>query len=156
MAADFSEWIPKQDACEQLGYTERTLERRIQKLKLRTAQREVPGRRSITVIHPADFERLKQAVIPTTPSQAEEDRKEIAVRPALPVELRQLIASLMAVSPYPPRALFLNLKEASAYTGLSQSFLRRLMDAGTLKAQRDRGLKIPRKQLDELPDRLSD
>jgi hypothetical protein len=32
----------------------------------------------------------------------------------LPVELRQLIASLMAVSPHPPRALFLNLKEASA------------------------------------------
>src|SRR5713101_8121447 len=97
---DFSQWIPKQDAAEQLGYSYRTLERKIIKLKLRTAQRDVPGRHPITVLHPADFEKLKSQVIPATPApRAEEDGKELAPYPALPPAVREFAASLLGTLP---------------------------------------------------------
>jgi hypothetical protein len=86
MAEDFTQWVPKQDAAEALGDSDRTLERKILKLKLRTTQRDVPGRRSITVLHPTDFERLKKMMIPASPSpsEREEEGKEVAFRPVLP------------------------------------------------------------------------
>jgi hypothetical protein len=114
---DFSQWIPKQDAAELLGYSYRTLERKIIKLKLRTAQRDVPGRRSITIIHPADFEKLKAQTIPATPAPREEESRELEPRPALPPAIREFAASLLGTLPYPPRKLFLTVKEASEGEG---------------------------------------
>jgi hypothetical protein len=136
---DFSQWIPKQDAAEQLGYSYRTLERKIIKLKLRTAQRDVPGRHPITVIHPGDFEKLKRLVIPAAPAPIEEeDSKELAPRLMLPPAVREFAASLLGTLPYPPRKLFLTLKEAADYSGLPQTDLERLIDSGELKARETR------------------
>jgi hypothetical protein len=133
---DFRQWIPKQDAAEQLGYSYRTLERKIIKLKLRTAQRDVPGRRSITIIHPADFEKLKSQTIPATPAPIEEENgRELEPRPALPPAIREFAASLLGTLPYPPRKLFLTLREASDYSGLPQTDLERLIETGELKAR---------------------
>jgi len=133
---DFGRWIPKQDAAEQLGYSYRTLERKIIKLKLRTAQRDVPGRHPITVLHPADFEKLKNQVIPATPAPVgEENGKELEPRPALPPALREFAASLLGTLPYPPRKLFFTLREASDYSGLPQTDLERLIETGELKAR---------------------
>jgi hypothetical protein len=133
---DFATWIPKQDAAEQLGYSYRTLERKIVKLKLRTAQRDVPGRRSIVIIHPTDFEKLKAQTIPATPAPIEEeDSKELAPYQGLPPAVRQFAASLLGTLPYPPRKLFLTLREAADYSGLPQTDLERLIDSGELKAR---------------------
>jgi helix-turn-helix protein len=151
---DFRQWIPKQDAAEQLGYSYRTLERKIIKLKLRTAQRDVPGRRSITIIHPADFEKLKAQTIPATPAPIEEENgRELEPRPALPPAIREFAASLLGTLPYPPRKLFLTLREASDYSGLPQTDLERLIDAGELKAREIRKGKakmISRRSLEAL------
>jgi hypothetical protein len=111
MAEDYSRWIPKQDAADALGYDVRTLERKILKLKLRTAQLSVPGRRSITVVHPTDVERLKAMTIPVTampqePHGLDEEQTEIAVRPALPAVLQEFAAAFLGTLPFPPRALF--------------------------------------------------
>lgn len=51
-----------------------------------------------------------------------------------------------------PQPKFLTLKEASSYTGLSVTCLRRLIAAGRLNALRDGRLKVPREQLDGLSD----
>jgi len=137
--ADFSQWIPKQDAADRLGYSYRSLERKIAKLKLRTAQRDVPGRRPIVVIHPDDFERLKASVLPATPAPIEEESRELETRPTLPPALRDFAASLLGTLPYPPRKLFLTLREASEYSGLPQTDLERLIEAGELQAREVRG-----------------
>src|SRR5262249_36577709 len=151
---DFGQCVPKQDAAEQLGYSYRTLERKIIKLKLRTAQRDVPGRHPIVVIHPADFERLKSQVIPATPAPVGgENGNELEPRPALPPALREFAASLLGTLPYPPRKLFLTLREAADYSGLPQTELERLIETGELKAReirRGRAKMISRRSLEEL------
>src|SRR5262249_51633395 len=129
--ADFSTWIPKQDACDQLGYSYRTLERKIIKLKLRTAQRDVPGRRSIVVIHPDDFQKLKDTTVPATPLPLEENGNghEVANYSAVPPAVRDLIAALLGTVPYPPKKLFLTVEEAANYAGLPQAEIERLIDS---------------------------
>ncbi len=47
-------------------------------------------------------------------------------------------------------ALFVSLPEAAAVSGLSQTYLRRKIADGTLKAEKDRGWKIRRKDLEAL------
>src|SRR5262245_15125541 len=151
---DFSVWIPKQDAAEQLGYSYRTLERKIIKLKLRTAQRDVPGRRSITIIHPVDFEKLKEQTIPALPAPIKEGAsRELEPRPALPPAIREFAASLLGTLPYPPRKLFLTLREASDYSGLPQTDLERLIASGELRAReirKGRAKMISRRSLEAL------
>jgi hypothetical protein len=149
---DFSQWIPKQDAAEQLGYSYRTLERKIIKLKLRTVQRDVPGRHPITVLHPADFEKLKSQVIPATPVPLEEeDGKELEPRPSLPPAVREFAASLLGTLPYPPRKLFLTLREAADYSGLPEAELHRLIDSGELKARKTKSwTRISQRSLEAL------
>jgi hypothetical protein len=99
---NFAEWGTKLEASEQLGYSDHTLERKIIKLKLRTVQRDVPGRHPITVLHPADFERLKAQVIPATPAPVTTDHGH-ALPPGstLPPALREFAASLLGTLPYP-------------------------------------------------------
>jgi excisionase family DNA binding protein len=46
--------------------------------------------------------------------------------------------------------MFLTLPEASAITGLTQAYLRRAIEDGTLKAIKDRGWRIRRKDLETL------
>jgi excisionase family DNA binding protein len=48
------------------------------------------------------------------------------------------------------RALFLTVEEASALTGLTQAYLRRAIEGGTLKAIKDRGWRIRRRDLEQL------
>ena len=72
MAEDFSKWVLKSDAAEALGYSDRTLERKIIKHKYRTAYRDVPGRRPFAVIHPDDYDKLKACSIPATPASGPE------------------------------------------------------------------------------------
>jgi hypothetical protein len=67
MAADFATWIPKVDVATSLGVAERTIDRKIKKLRLRVAQRDVPGRRPIIVLHPDDAEQLKAQMVPAVP-----------------------------------------------------------------------------------------
>lgn len=62
-------------------------------------------------------------------------------------EWLMLLLERASVRQYPQ---FLTLKEATAYTGLSPTFLRRLIDAGKLVAVRDGRLKVRRSDLDAM------
>ncbi len=149
MEENFAEWITKLDAAEQLGISERTLERTIQKQRLRTAQRRIPGRKPIVVIHPSDFEKLKRETVPATPNPPSEESTDLTVRPPSRV-VQEFFQSLLTALPYPLKALSLSIKEASAYTGFSQAFLLRQVKEGKLPAIRDRGYRLLRRDLDAL------
>jgi excisionase family DNA binding protein len=147
--ADFSDWLTKLEAVEQLGISERTLERLIQKRRIRMADRMVPGRKPIKVIHPGDFATLKAETVPALPHQEEETSTDVALRPPGQA-VQQFFHSLLTTLPYPPRALSLSLKEAAAYTGFSQAYLLRQVKEGKLEAIRDRGYRLLRRDLDRL------
>lgn len=63
--------------------------------------------------------------------------------------LADLLRALLGEQKPPPQ--FLTLKEAAEHTGLSVTFLRRLIKAGKLPALRDRCYKVRRYDLDNLP-----
>jgi excisionase family DNA binding protein len=153
MAADFSTWIPKADIAASLGVAERTVDRKIKKLRLRVAQRDVPGRRPIIVLHPDDAETLKAQTVSAVPMESDQsDGTEVAVRPALPPAARDLVAAVMGTAPYPPRPLFLSLRDASEYSGLPQAYLRRLIQQGELPAVASNGYRVSKKALEWLAD----
>jgi hypothetical protein len=72
------------------------------------------------------------------------------VRPALPAVLQDFAAAFLGTVPFPPRALFLTLKQSSAYSGLPVSYLKRLIQEGQLKAIQAGGYRISRKHLEQL------
>jgi excisionase family DNA binding protein len=154
MAVEFSTWIPKTDVATSLGVAERTIDRKIKKLRLRVAQRDVPGRRPILVLHPEDAEKLKAQMVPPVPMEPEQSNgTEVVVRPALPPAARDLVAAVLGTTPYPSRPLFLSLKEASEYSGLPQAYLRRLIQRNQLPAIESNGYRISKKALEWLADR---
>src|SRR2546427_617651 len=108
----------------------------------------VPGRRPLVVIPTADFERVKAEMVPVEAVPTAEESTALTTRPTRSAQ--ELVALLRTSLSAPTLPLFLDLKAASAYTGLTQAFLRRQIDAGTLKAVRDVGLKVSRKDLDSL------
>jgi len=142
--------IPKRDAAKQLGISERTLDRKLYDLKIECKQIAVPGRRPLVVIPTADFERVKAEMIPVeaAPAAAAEESTALTTRPTRSAQ--ELVALLRTSLAAPALPLFLDLKAASAYTGLTRAYLRRQIDAGTLKAVKDVGLKVSRKDLDSL------
>jgi hypothetical protein len=67
-----------------------------------------------------------------------------------------MLAGLVAaMGQQQPNKLFLNLEEASALSGLSQAFLRRLIRDGKLAAVRDVSLKVSRANLERFADNLA-
>ena len=149
MEENFAEWVTKLDAAEQLGISERTLERTIQKQRMRTAQRRIPGRKPITVIHPSDFAKLKRETVPATPNPSPEASTDLTVRPPSRA-VQEFFQSLLTTLPYPLKALSLSIKEAAAYTGFSQAFLMRQVKEAKLPAIKDRGYRLLRRDLDAL------
>jgi excisionase family DNA binding protein len=152
MAEAYTDWLPKRDVAKLLGISERTLDRKIYDKDIPVRQVTVPGRRPLAVIAPAAVEALKAEMIPTTPG-LEKNGKDLALRPALPPAMRDFFQALLTTLPYPPRALFLTLKEAAAYSGLTQAYLRRRITEGNLPVIRDAGYKIAREDLDNLAKR---
>src|SRR5262249_32888048 len=125
----------------------RTLERMLQRNEIRRAHRRVPGRKPITVISPEDIERLRAEVVIPEPAPAPEE-KALTVRHRSGMELLALLRNTAHVPPLP---LFLSIREASEFTGLSQSLLRRLITQKKLKkVWLDRGYRLSRKELETL------
>jgi excisionase family DNA binding protein len=147
MAEDYSGWLTKQEIMKELGLSERTLERMLQRDEIKRAHRRVPGRKPITVISPDDIERLRAEVVKPEPIPAPEERA-LAVRQRSGMELLALLRNTAQVPALP---LFLSVKEASEFSGLSQALIRRLITQKKLKkVWLDRGYRISRKELETL------
>jgi Helix-turn-helix domain len=147
MVEDYGGWLTKQEIMKELGLSERTLERMLQRDEIKRAHRRVPGRKPITVISPEDIARLRAEVVQPEPVPAPEERA-LAVRQRSGMEL---LALLRNTAPVPALPLFLSVKEASEFSGLSQALIRRLITQKKLKkVGLDRGYRISGKELETL------
>lgn len=154
---DLSSWLTKAETCERLGISPRTLDRRCEDgTGPQREDRPRTGKKPEAVYNPDDVERLsapKPHVMaensalmprPVPAPQSSEVLPLLLDRIALAVERR-------APEPAPiPPALYLTLPQASAYTGLTMAFLRRLIKEGQLQAVRDVSLKMRKIDLDNL------
>jgi excisionase family DNA binding protein len=135
---NFADWLPKMEVAEELGISERTLERLIQQKRIRRAYRRMPGRKPLAVLHPDDVAALKAETVPPSSAPPLEPRRtDVALRPTTQAALH-FLADLLAAIPQRPQTLFLTLKEASQYSGLPLTDIERLIESGELKVRKVR------------------
>jgi excisionase family DNA binding protein len=156
IALDLSGWITKPDAARSLGISERTLDRRCDAGEgPERRERSRTGMKPEPVFNPDDVERLAAPRAHVMPAQS------AALSPlpiptsadALSMVLDRIAAAVenrLGEARPEPLALYLDLRQASDYTGLSLAFLRRLIADGKLPAVRDRAIKVARRDLDNL------
>jgi len=159
---DLSTWASKPQAAAALGISERTLDRLIAEGKgpeRRLRRRE--GKRPEPVYNPIDLDTLAAAqpalLHPDSPlgrpTTAIAARREYLppLHPAALALMDRLITMAQPAQP-PPARPWLTIPEASAYTGLSGTLLRRLVREKRLPAIRDRAVKLRRSDLDRMAD----
>lgn len=150
MTPDLSTWLSKFDAARLLGIGERTLDRMIK----RTNRPEVrfrlrdKGRKPEPVCNPEDV----QAMLP--PETAVASRP-----PSYPADrVLEVMDRITQIGHAPEQpALWLSLKAASKYSGLSMALLQRLASSGNgvwVVAIKDTGWKFQRASLDKLGEQL--
>jgi excisionase family DNA binding protein len=162
---DLARWLTKHQAADAIGVSTKTIEQWAKEKILQQARYRRPtGGPAIAVYHPSDVARLAaerrgaesepfllpadaapsgaQELVPVSPAGAASDDVLRAV----------FAAALRAVTSQKSEklALFVTVEEASAVTGLSQRYLRRLIKDGTLEAVRDRGWRVRRRDLEKL------
>jgi hypothetical protein len=172
--ADYSTWLTKQQAADAIGVTTKTVERFVQAGQIQQARWQREGRGpQLAVYHPDDVARLASErkpgplppfVVPTSngsangnghgavtqvESKLESPRIHLTSGDDLLHALTLLMSKVMSETSQTP-TLFLTLPEASAVSGLTQAYLRRACESGTLKAIKDRGWRIRRKDLEQL------
>lgn len=174
---DYSTWLTKQQAADAIGVTTKTVERFVQAGQIQQARWQREGRGpQLAVYHPDDVARLASErkpgplppfVVPTSNGAANGNGHGIHTAPIEALArtpdssianidgadlLRVLVtaaARVMSETSQTP-TLFLTLQEAAAVSGLTQAYLRRACESGTLKAVKDRGWRIRRTDLEQL------
>jgi len=175
---DYATWLTKQQAADAIGVTTKTVERFVQAGQIQQARWQRDGRGPLLAVYqPDDVARLAQErqpgplpafLVPSTAAPANGNGHERSISgispiaslalaaPELPSSGEELLRVLVTAAvrlmseTSQTSALFLTLAEASAVSGLSQAYLRRAIEAKTLPAERDRGWKIRRKDLEAL------
>jgi hypothetical protein len=151
-SANGLDWLTKQEAVSLTKISLRTIEREIAAGNVRTKQRRQVGRRSVTVLHPDDVERLRSDFTPLSsasePAGVEEGSIQLPVlRPAADV-LTALVQNLHPL--VKEHRLFLPIKEAATYAGLPEGYLRKMIKAGKLKPILHGGYYIRLRDFDKL------
>lgn len=174
-----SDWLPIAEAAVAIGCSTRTIERLARAKKLEQRLRPQAGSPAVAVYNPADVARLAKERRPDpapfvlgavrTPTNGNGHRSDVAGLQKIDLPhsedasaddpIRQLFAAaLRAVlsPPSPPVSAsvaersVLTLDEAVACSGWTRTYLLRKIHTGTLKAEKDRGWKIRRKDLEAL------
>jgi hypothetical protein len=153
---DYSTWLTKKQAAETIGVSTKAIERYVHRKKLEQRFRRQPGRSDVVVFHPEDVARLARTrrpePVPFVMPEATENgqgQQLARVAPAADDLLRRALVAVGAI-PAKTTALFLTLPEASAVSGLTQAYLRRLIAKKKLRAIRDVGWRIRRRDLEAL------
>lgn len=175
---DLSTWLTIAEAAKTIGASTRTIERLAHGRKLEQRLRPQAGSPPVAVYNPVDVARVASEraparspfVLPADPTGNANGRGDQIVSgasqggsalalPAGDDPIRQLFAAALRAVLSPPSPTvaatvaeksFLTIKEAAAVTGLTQAYLRRLIDDKTLPAIRDRGWRIRRRDLELL------
>jgi len=174
---DLSRWLTKQQAADAIGVSTKAIERFTQAGKLEQRFRPQAHGPKVAVYFPEDVQKLVQErrqgatpfVLPAGPDSSNGNGKapsipniagsDISYRLAAGSDpLRAFAAAVYAAvmsqtsqtAPVSSTTSFVTIAEASAITGLTQAYLRRAIESGTLKAIKDRGWRIRRKDLETL------
>lgn len=162
--ADLSDWLTKQQVSDALSVSEKTIERYVKAKKLRTRTRREKGQRPVLVYDPAMVQQLIQErndanadadiIDIPLPLPAPVDSKDKPLGPSLPPQLAMLVAAIetsRTATVAIDKKLFLTPHEAALFSGLPESYLRRLISAGKLKAMKTgSGWRIPRAAIEAL------
>lgn len=176
---DLSAWLTVDEALGRIGCSKRTVERLASARKIEQRLRRQDGTPPVAVYNPDDVARIASErrpdpapfVLPAVGANGNghhaqaSGSHQLQSRPtgSIGVSAEDLIRQFFTLAvqafqspPSPPVAesvaetLYLTLPEASAFTGLTATFLRKMIKAGTLTAFKDRGWKIRRKDLEAL------
>ena len=154
------EWVSKADAARIIGCSEKTIERLAIQKKIQKIMRRIPGRRSAPAYHRGDIDAIaaKTAHIEPFPARAALAPPPGSAlvprdpeRPGMAEMFFQVMTSGLPRAPLSPlNKIFLTLKEASEYSGMSRGWLIAKIKAGELPAFKAGGWKIRRADLEEL------
>ena len=145
-----ADWLTKHEAAKLIGTSERSIERLVQSGKITQRYLRVTGRRPIAILDPGDVETIRQETVAKVPPPVVETgtAKALTTVPSRGTDVIAIMAALSAAGSQPK--LFLTLREASAVSGLTVAYLKRLIESGKLKHVRDRGMKVRRADLQKL------
>ena len=162
---DYSSWLTKQQAADLIGVSTKTIEKLAQekRLQMNYWKRPQTGAR-VVLYHPGDVERLHKErnpeADPFVVPESENGPKALMANgtkvPALSSgAAEQFVMALRTLGKRSEvrlaERLFLTVPEASEYSGLPQTHLRRLMKDGGLKALKTGGgWRIARVHLEQL------
>jgi excisionase family DNA binding protein len=158
---DYSTWLSKQAAADAIGVSTKTIEKFVKNGVLDQATwRRPSGGMPIAVYDPDDVVRLAHARQPARPYVVPGGRGMSApptealarLDDELGISREVFIQAVRAFTAHTEAAVkpILTLKEAAKVSGWSQAFLRRAIKEGRLPAEKDRGLRIRRRDLDQL------
>lgn len=177
---DRSSWLTKQQAADSLGVSTKAIERFAQAGKLEQAKRRQPGTPDVVVYFPDDVRDLAAqrqrgagvpflvpagAAIPTNGNGHGPQTPEGLTRVLPPVasgaDLLTLLVSVfqrvvsetsetVVLSPEELDAQYVTLPEAARIKGRTVTWLRRQIAAGSLRAEKDQGWRIQRRDLKAL------
>ena len=148
----YEDWPTIDEVSERTKLSKRSIQRRIESGELKKGARNVPGRRPLTVVDPQDVERLSQQTLTPVPVPRKEPRPDLAqalVTLASTMSSRHDATGGNGAVPI-ERKIFLTLKEAVAFSGLTEAHLRRLLKSKRLKCVMSGGYRIKRADLERL------
>jgi excisionase family DNA binding protein len=170
---DLSDWMTKQEAAAAIGVSTKAIERFAKAGKLEQRSRPQPHGPNVAVYFPDDVATLAQErqpaatpfVLPAVPDAPRSNGRtpgsaaltvsapstagDDPVRALFAAAMRAVLSQTSETSAM-SATLFLTLREAAALSGLTQAYLRRLIDEQKLPAIRDRGWRIRRRDLEQL------
>ena len=150
------DWKTQAEAAEILKCSQKTVGRMAAQKKIQRVLRRVPGRKPMPVFNPDDIEAIRAETAQPEAFPVKERSEEKALARAPRQSGVDLLAQLLADRISPARAVpveqkvFLNLKEAAEYSGLSKAWLLREIKSGKIKAIKTGGWRIRRSDLLQL------
>ena len=133
---NFDEWIPKAQFAQELNISEKTVERLVAQGHIRSSYRRVPGRRSMVILHPDDCAKMRDESLRPQPIPANSPTPKRQKKTLIPQPLQAKV--------------FLDLQEASAYSGLPEGLLKDLIRRGQLWAIKRGRYFLKREALEDL------
>jgi hypothetical protein len=162
MPEDLSSWLSKAQAAEALGVSTKTVEKLAEDKVIQKQTWRRAGKPAIAVYHPDDVQRERKKRNPeaepfVVPADAPEQAGPgTALMKTPTVAAEAFMAALSEAIRRPQDAIrlterhYLNLKQASELSGLSQALLMRKIKAQELAAIKDVSWKIKRSDLEKL------
>ena len=150
------DWKTQAEAAEILKCSQKTVGRMAAQKKIQRVLRRVPGRKPMPVFNPDDIEAIRAETAEPKAFPVKERGEEKALAHVPRQRGVDLLAQLLADRISPARSVpveqkvFLNLKEAAEYSGLSKAWLMREIKSGNIKAIKTGGWRIRRSDLEQL------